>query len=125
MMAYNPTNTTRHSILPSSHNLQSSQSSALQSRINAKRSELANLKQLQDLSAQMATQMSALEGKLATLKDGTEAVACILANWENVLKAISMASTKATDVAGSEIREGELPVTLVRIPVRESEEGDG
>jgi DASH complex subunit DAD2 len=84
--------------------------------------------------------MSALESKLATLRDGTEAVACILANWENVLKAISMASTRAAAIdQGHERRnggregdgdgqgEGALPVTLVRIPVKNdgTEEGEG
>ena len=82
--------------------------------------------------------MQALETKLATLRDGTEAVGCILANWENVLEAISMASTKVGDAGGGEDggggvertredreREGELPVTLVRIPVKQDEGGGG
>lgn len=38
--------------------------------------------------------MGVLEEKLATLRDGTEAVACVLANWDNVLRAISMASSE-------------------------------
>lgn len=54
--------------------------------------ELENLKELRDLSGTLAKQMSVLEEKLATLKDGTEAVACVLANWEHVLRAINMAS---------------------------------
>lgn len=49
-----------------------SQSAALQNRIAEKRAELDNLKQLRDLSAAVATQMEALEQKLATLSDGTE-----------------------------------------------------
>jgi DASH complex subunit DAD2 len=69
-------------------------SSALATRIAAKRSELENLKQLRDLSGALAGQMGALEEKLATLRDGTEAVACVLANWDNVLRAISMASSE-------------------------------
>jgi DASH complex subunit DAD2 len=67
--------------------------SALAARIAAKRSELENLKQLRDLSGALAGQMEILEEKLATLRDGTEAVACVLANWDNVLRAISMASS--------------------------------
>lgn len=77
-----------------SSNFTSSQQSALASRIAAKRSELENLKQLRDLSGALAEQMGALEEKLATLRDGTEAVACVLANWDNVLRAISMASSE-------------------------------
>ena len=46
----------------------------LAARINEKRAELENLKQLRDLSAGLAGQMQALEEKLATLADGTEGV---------------------------------------------------
>jgi len=48
------------------------QSSALQQRINEKRVELEHLKQLRDLSAGLAGQMEQLEEKLGTLSDGTE-----------------------------------------------------
>ncbi len=82
-----------------SSNSTSSQHSALASRIAAKRSELENLKQLRDLSGALAEQMGALEEKLATLRDGTEAVACVLANWDNVLRAISMASSESIRLA--------------------------
>ncbi|KAH0543872.1 hypothetical protein FGG08_001911 [Glutinoglossum americanum] len=50
-----------------------SQSPALVTRINEKKTELENLKQLRDLSAGLASQMQMLEEKLATLADGTEA----------------------------------------------------
>lgn len=72
----------------------SGQSPVLQARINEKRAELENLKQLRDLSAGLAGQMQMLEEKLSTLSDGTEAVATVLGNWHNVLQAISMASSK-------------------------------
>lgn len=71
-------------------------SSALPARIAAKKRELENLRQLRDLSGALAEQMGILEEKLATLRDGTEAVACVLANWDNVLRAISMASSRCT-----------------------------
>ena len=45
---------------------------SLQARVNEKREELENLKQLRDLSAAVASQMEALESKLSTLSDGTE-----------------------------------------------------
>jgi DASH complex subunit DAD2 len=41
-------------------------------RIEEKKAELENLKELRDLSATVATQMEALEQKLTTLSDGTE-----------------------------------------------------
>ena len=50
----------------------STQSSALQQRIDEKRAELENLKQLRDLSAGLAGQMEQLEHKLSTLSSGTE-----------------------------------------------------
>lgn len=71
---------------------QNSQSSALQARIHEKKSELESLRQLRDLSAGLAGQMQQLEEKLATLSDGTEAVAAVMANWGSVLRAVSMAS---------------------------------
>lgn len=83
---------------PSSTSHTSQQSSVLASRIGAKRRELENLKQLRDLSGALAGQMGILEEKLATLREGTEAVACVLANWENVLRAISMASSESRNL---------------------------
>lgn len=50
------------------------QSPALIARVNEKKAELENLKELRNLSAAVATQMEALEQKLATLSDGTEGV---------------------------------------------------
>ena len=47
-------------------------SSALSTRIAAKKAELEDLQQLRVLSGTLAMQMEALEGKIATLKDGTE-----------------------------------------------------
>ncbi|KAJ6088281.1 DASH complex subunit DAD2 [Penicillium sp. IBT 16267x] len=95
-------------------------SSALSTRIAAKKAELENLRQLRDLSGTLAMQMQALESKIATLKDGTEAVACVLANWDNVLRAISLASKKAGGLHDPDQTEDpndtSLPATLVRIP---------
>lgn len=59
--------------LPSHLRQQStSGNSILQARIEEKKAELENLKQLRDLSAALAGQMQMLEEKLATLSDGTE-----------------------------------------------------
>jgi DASH complex subunit DAD2 len=70
----------------------STQTSALQTRINEKKAELESLKQLRDLSAGLAGQMQQLEEKLATLSNGTQAVAEVLSNWNGVLRAVYMAS---------------------------------
>ena len=50
------------------------QSPALVARVNEKKAELENLRELRDLSAAVASQMEALEQKLATLSDGTEGI---------------------------------------------------
>ncbi|KAH8811905.1 DASH complex subunit Dad2-domain-containing protein [Xylogone sp. PMI_703] len=104
------------------------QSPVLLARINEKKAELENLKQLRDLSAGLASQMQMLEQKLQTLSDGTEAIATVLGNWHSVLQAINMASAKIPkpkDAEGTEEEiaaegapesEVSLPQTLVRIP---------
>ncbi|KAL3425798.1 dash complex subunit dad2 [Phlyctema vagabunda] len=101
----------------------SGQSPMLLARINEKKAELENLKELRDLSAGLAGQMAMLEEKLSTLSDGTEAVALVLSNWHNVLRAISMASAKLPKAKEPDENEGlnettelQLPQTLVRIP---------
>jgi DASH complex subunit DAD2 len=52
--------------------LPASQSPVLAARIAEKKAELANLKELQALSAGLADQMQTLADKLTTLSDGTE-----------------------------------------------------
>ena len=69
--------------------------SPLAARIAEKKRELSDLRELRDLSGQLASQMGQLEEKLGTLAGGTEAVAAILSNWHNVLRAVSMASSKS------------------------------
>ncbi|KAI2465702.1 DASH complex subunit Dad2-domain-containing protein [Annulohypoxylon bovei var. microspora] len=99
------------------------QSPALVARVNEKKAELENLKELRELSAAVANQMEALEHKLSTLSDGTEAIATVVSNWHNVLRAINMASAKIStprnvDDEGTAKPQDTLPLpqTLVRIP---------
>ncbi|CAF9913051.1 hypothetical protein IMSHALPRED_000893 [Imshaugia aleurites] len=101
----------------------------LVARINEKKAELENLKQLRDLSGGLAAQMQALEEKLSTLSEGTEAVAAVLSNWHNVLRAINMASMKIPKPSQAENGEKPsdssgipLPQTLVRIPIESQSE---
>ncbi|KAF3800519.1 DASH complex subunit DAD2 [Colletotrichum gloeosporioides] len=93
----------------------------LVARIAEKKAELEHLRELRDLSAAVAGQMEALEQKLSTLSDGTEAIAMVIGNWHNVLGAINMASAKlakppADEPSGNEDPSMLLPQTLVRIP---------
>ncbi|CAJ2511471.1 Uu.00g070960.m01.CDS01 [Anthostomella pinea] len=98
------------------------QSAALLARISEKKAELDNLQELRDLSAAVADQMEALELKLSTLSDGTEAIATVMGNWHNVLRAINMASAKiptpriADDEESTPEDTVPLPQTLIRIP---------
>ncbi|KAE8335159.1 hypothetical protein BDV24DRAFT_11936 [Aspergillus arachidicola] len=114
---------------PSTHHAAPQQQlSALAARIASKKAELDNLKQLREMSGALAMQMQVLEEKIGTLKDGTEAVACVLANWDNVLRSISMASTGAVTVQRPTVQnpnplseddksvDTPMPATLVRIP---------
>ncbi|CAH0032146.1 unnamed protein product [Clonostachys rhizophaga] len=108
---------------PSGVGSSAAHSPALVARIEEKKAELAHLQELKELSAAVATQMEALEQKLSTLSDGTEAVATVLGNWHNVLRAINMASTKLATPPSNPATEGDsqqrpqaLPQTLVRIP---------
>ena len=61
----------RHPSIGGSQN-SSGSSPVLLARINEKKAELENLKQLRDLSGGLAAQMQALEEKLSTLSSGTE-----------------------------------------------------
>ncbi|KAI9893204.1 MAG: hypothetical protein M1814_000331 [Vezdaea aestivalis] len=124
-MSYPPqrplTSHLRHTSISGSQS-SAGQSQALIARINEKRAELESLRELQELSAGLAQQMQVLEDKLGTLTDGTEAVAAVLSNWHNVLRAINMASMKIP-VANADAPKSistpdvSLPQTLVRIPV--------
>ncbi|KAE8147086.1 DASH complex subunit Dad2-domain-containing protein [Aspergillus avenaceus] len=134
---YPPGSGVASSIRPpnSHHNMSQQQSSALAARITLKKAELENLRQLRDMSGTLAVQMQALEQKIGTLKDGTEAVACVLANWDNVLRAISMASSaaKLTSIGrpteqdpvlgGDVMNKSHMPATMVRIPAEKEMSG--
>ncbi|KAJ4857678.1 DASH complex subunit dad2 domain-containing protein [Trichoderma breve] len=120
-MSY-PTRSFSSHVRASSSTASAPQSPALLARIEEKKAELENLKELRDLSATVATQMEALEQKLTTLSDGTEVIAAVVGNWHNVLRAISMASSKLAKTAAEPATEEastsavQLPQTLVRIP---------
>ncbi|KAK7559909.1 DASH complex subunit Dad2-domain-containing protein [Phyllosticta citricarpa] len=98
-----------------------SASPVLLARIEEKKRELANLKDLKALSAGLADQMEQLEQKLATLSDGTEAVAAVLSNWHNVLRAITkIPQPKEEEDQEAQGDEVPLPQTLVRIPTQQA-----
>ena len=55
-------------------------SPVLLARIQEKKLELENLRQLRDMSAELARQMDTLESKLSTLSNGTEGIPFRLLN---------------------------------------------
>ncbi|ODQ51363.1 DASH complex, subunit Dad2 [Saitoella complicata NRRL Y-17804] len=77
---------------PHARSAYASANPALAARLAEKQREYENLLQLRDLSAGLAAQMEQLEGKLETLTNGTEAVATVLANWQNVFRAINLSA---------------------------------
>ncbi|KAK1484689.1 DASH complex subunit Dad2 [Colletotrichum cuscutae] len=85
-----------------SQNASAGPSPMLVARIAEKKAELDHLKDLRDLSAAVAGQMEALEQKLSTLSDGTEAQLAKPPPQEETLE--------------SEEPNMSLPQTLVRIP---------
>ncbi|KAM5492892.1 DASH complex subunit dad2 [Microsporum audouinii] len=114
------------------------QSSSLAALVAAKRAELEDIQQLRDASNTLTTQLEALEAKLATLQDGAEAVACIMANFDSVLKVINIAAgglpqaknqeTSSTVNSQESAKENEivkdsLPVPLVRILLEQPASG--
>ncbi|KAM5437593.1 DASH complex subunit dad2 [Microsporum ferrugineum] len=115
------------------------QSSSLAALVAAKRAELEDIRQLRDASNTLTTQLEALEAKLATLQDGAEAVACIMANFDSVLKVINIAAgglpqaknqeTSSTvnsqerSAKENEIVKDSLPVPLVRILLEQPASG--
>ncbi|CAD0096583.1 unnamed protein product [Aureobasidium vineae] len=125
---YRPTSSLPSHLRQSSLSTSNSQTSALQQRINEKRAELENLKQLRELSAGLAGQMEQLEEKLSTLSDGTQAIATVLSNWHTVLRAIHMASAHIAKPNQETESESEqqlpLPQTLVRIPMQHVDQSE-
>ncbi|KAH0366766.1 hypothetical protein KCU65_g5145, partial [Aureobasidium melanogenum] len=125
---YRPTSNLPSHLRQSSLSTSNSQTSALQQRINEKRAELENLKQLRELSAGLAGQMEQLEEKLSTLSDGTQAIATVLSNWHTVLRAIHMASAHIAKPQHDTEHESDadlpLPQTLVRIPMQHVDQSE-
>ncbi|KAK2735970.1 hypothetical protein FQN57_001043 [Myotisia sp. PD_48] len=108
------------------------QPSNLAARVAAKRAELENIQRLRDASIALTTQLETLEAKLATLHDGAQAVAYVMANFDNVLKVVNLASSAlpqnklpvvaSTESAMDNIKHSKppLPTPVVRVPIHES-----
>lgn len=78
-------------------------SSSIAQRLADKQRELEHFTQLQQMSHSLVEELEALEQKLQNLADGTQAVALVLQNWGNIVRALTLASCKLkkNDFAGS------------------------
>lgn len=98
-------------------------STHIQQKIAEKRAELESLTEIKNLTGNLTSQLKELETKLSTMSDGTETVALVLSNWQNVVRSVSLASLgllKYTE--GGDKDEKAMPETLVRIPLAKDEE---
>lgn len=87
---------------------------SLLKRIADKRADLAMLQEFRQLTALLADNLDQVGDQLETMKGGTESVAMILANWQNVIHSVSLASM---GLMGGK----EMPEALVRIREDEDE----
>ncbi|KAG4305081.1 hypothetical protein PORY_001251 [Pneumocystis oryctolagi] len=92
--------------------------STLTAKIQEKKHEYENLLQLKEFSAKLVMQMEQLEKKMKTLVGGTEVVASVLENWQNVFRTINIASIELQKKTVSNKEDDlDMPETLVRIPI--------
>lgn len=103
------------------------------SRLAAKKQELASLTELLRHSSALVSDLQRLAANLDTLSEGTGAVAGVMQNWNNVMRAVALAALnlssleredyeqgrggKEGDVEGDEDIKSVLPETLVRMNI--------
>lgn len=96
-----------------------------QNKIAEKRADLEMLQEFRQLTAELASNLETAGNQLETMKDGTESVAHILANWQNVIKSVSLASLGLLKYTDNDYEESApLPEPLVRIKLVDEEGSD-
>lgn len=104
----------RKTVLKSSH---------IQQKITEKRAELENLNEIKRFTAVLTNQLDQLQDKLNLMAEGTESVALVLSNWQNVIKSVSLASLGLLKYTEKDYEEGvPLPEGLVRIKLDKDQE---
>lgn len=97
----------RRTVLKSTH---------IQQKIAEKRAELESLNEIKRFTSILTNQLEELEGKLDSMAEGTESVALVLSNWQNVVKSVSLASLGLLKYNEKDYDNGvPLPECLVRI----------
>ncbi|RLV82749.1 DASH complex subunit [Meyerozyma sp. JA9] len=98
-------------------------STHIQQKIAEKRAELENLTEIKNLTQNLTSQLKDLETKLSAMSDGTETVALVLSNWQNVVRSVSLASLGLLKYSEEDYKNGNpMPEPLVRIPLAKEEE---
>lgn len=72
----------------------SSNTAALAAHVAEKKRELAGFQELVFLSDNLVQQLSEYAENADSLASGTEAVAAVLKNWSNVIRAVTLANCK-------------------------------
>lgn len=97
----------RRTVLKSTH---------IQQKIAEKKAELENLNEIKKFTSILTNQLDDLENKLDYMAEGTESVALVLSNWQNVVKSVSLASLGLLKYSEKDYETGTpLPECLVRI----------
>ncbi|CUM56444.1 unnamed protein product [Debaryomyces tyrocola] len=97
----------RRTVLKSTH---------IQQKIAEKKAELENLNEIKNFTSILTNQLDELENKLDYMAEGTESVALVLSNWQNVVKSVSLASLGLLKYSEKDYDTGApLPECLVRI----------
>lgn len=97
----------RRTVLKSTH---------IQQKIAEKKTELDNLNEIKKFTSILTSQLEELEDKLDYMAEGTESVALVLSNWQNVVKSVSLASLGLLKYSEKDYESGApLPECLVRI----------
>jgi DASH complex subunit DAD2 len=92
-------------------------------KIAEKRADLQKLQEFRQLTNELATSLEQVGEKLDIMKDGTESVSLILANWQNVVKSISLASLGLMKYSDQDYEiKTPLPEALVRIKLDKDED---
>ncbi|EAZ63865.2 hypothetical protein PICST_52747 [Scheffersomyces stipitis CBS 6054] len=92
-------------------------------KIAEKKADLARLQEFRELTGELASYLESIGNNLETMKGGAEGVALILANWQNVIKSISLASIGLMKYSDKDYTtDTPFPEPLVRIKLDRDDE---
>lgn len=97
-------------------------SKQIQQKIEEKRVELASLSEIKRCTEDLNGQLGKLEEQLNNMCEGTESVALVLSNWQNVVRSISLASLGLYKYGEKDYEDKKpMPESLVRIKLDKDE----